>query len=391
MKKNEGITLIALIITIIILIILTVVTINNVIGTDLIGFATKAVENYTDAEKEEESLMNDIMDIGKGLNETEDEDLYRYILGEEKKGRDMSEISNYTKNIADISTLKFQPDEKMEIDISSKVSVLTTGVAEIYIEETPIMNMYIKYENKAYRVKIKTENSGNKMLTTSLTKVYEPRGKEGEKVQYSYDGTDTNKKQWTIIKDNQNGTVDIVSPDTLDELTLGETGSTSSAEQNEQINKTINDYNNAIEEINKKCNEIVTNKTNVTKVRSVGAEKDNTSSYYTSDRITEWATTYTYLSNYNGKGKTGDTYYEDDLLRMCYYGVQSTNTPYWLSSRYVHDISKEVIFNVGYVNEDGMLYEYYKWGIDSVGGVYSLATSLGVRPVVTINYPNSDE
>ena len=53
MKKNKGITLIALIITIIILIILTAITINNVIGTDLIGFATKAVENYTDAAKDE--------------------------------------------------------------------------------------------------------------------------------------------------------------------------------------------------------------------------------------------------------------------------------------------------------------------------------------------------
>ena len=53
MRKNEGITLIALIITIIILIILTAVTINNVIGTDLIGFATKAVENYTDAARDE--------------------------------------------------------------------------------------------------------------------------------------------------------------------------------------------------------------------------------------------------------------------------------------------------------------------------------------------------
>ena len=53
MKNNKGITLIALIITIIILIILTAVTINNVIGTDLIGFATKAVENYTDAARDE--------------------------------------------------------------------------------------------------------------------------------------------------------------------------------------------------------------------------------------------------------------------------------------------------------------------------------------------------
>ena len=54
MKKNKGITLIALIITIIILIILTAITLNNVIGTDLIGFAGSAAGNYIDAEKEEQ-------------------------------------------------------------------------------------------------------------------------------------------------------------------------------------------------------------------------------------------------------------------------------------------------------------------------------------------------
>ena len=63
MKKNEGITLIALIITIIILIILTAVTINNVIGTDLIGFATKAVENYTDVAKDEADKINELLNI----------------------------------------------------------------------------------------------------------------------------------------------------------------------------------------------------------------------------------------------------------------------------------------------------------------------------------------
>ncbi len=61
MKKNEGITLIALIITIIILIILTAVTINNVIGTDLIGFATKAVENYTDVARDESDKVDKLV------------------------------------------------------------------------------------------------------------------------------------------------------------------------------------------------------------------------------------------------------------------------------------------------------------------------------------------
>ena len=65
MKKNEGITLIALIITIIILIILTAITLNNVIGTDLIGFATKAAENYMDAEEEEEGKISELVSRGE--------------------------------------------------------------------------------------------------------------------------------------------------------------------------------------------------------------------------------------------------------------------------------------------------------------------------------------
>ena len=64
MKKNEGITLIALIITIIILIILTAVTINNVIGSNLIDFATKAAENYADAGKEEEEKISELISKG---------------------------------------------------------------------------------------------------------------------------------------------------------------------------------------------------------------------------------------------------------------------------------------------------------------------------------------
>ena len=61
MRENKGITLIALIITIIILIILTAVTLNNVIGTDLVGFAGSAAGNYIDAEKEEEEKINELM------------------------------------------------------------------------------------------------------------------------------------------------------------------------------------------------------------------------------------------------------------------------------------------------------------------------------------------
>ncbi len=66
MKKNEGITLIALIITIIILVILTAVTLNNVIGSNLIGLATKAAADYIDAAEEENEVMQKTLALSEG-------------------------------------------------------------------------------------------------------------------------------------------------------------------------------------------------------------------------------------------------------------------------------------------------------------------------------------
>ncbi len=67
MRKNEGITLIALIITIIILIILTAITISNVMNANLFGLAKGAAENYIQAGKEEGSAINEIMNTVAGI------------------------------------------------------------------------------------------------------------------------------------------------------------------------------------------------------------------------------------------------------------------------------------------------------------------------------------
>ena len=71
-REKKGITLIALIITIIILVILTAVTINNVIGSNLIGFATKAAEDYIDAAEEENKLIQKTMALSAGKATAED-------------------------------------------------------------------------------------------------------------------------------------------------------------------------------------------------------------------------------------------------------------------------------------------------------------------------------
>ncbi len=98
MKKNEGITLIALIITIIILVILTAVTINNVIGSDLIGFATKAAEDYIDAAEEENKVIQKTMALSAGKAVAEDSKVQpgEEVTAETEKQEEGGITYNYT-------------------------------------------------------------------------------------------------------------------------------------------------------------------------------------------------------------------------------------------------------------------------------------------------------
>ena len=57
LKRNKGITLIALILTIIVLLILAVVAINAVKGDGIIAHAKNAKTDYTKAQKNEEDML----------------------------------------------------------------------------------------------------------------------------------------------------------------------------------------------------------------------------------------------------------------------------------------------------------------------------------------------
>ena len=59
MKKNEGITLVALIITIVVMLILVAVSVNILVNSNLIGHAEKTGDAYAGAIKNEENLGND--------------------------------------------------------------------------------------------------------------------------------------------------------------------------------------------------------------------------------------------------------------------------------------------------------------------------------------------
>ena len=73
MKKNEGITLVALIITIVVMLILVAVSINILVNSNLIGHAEKTGDAYAGAIKNEENLGNDGITVnGKRYANVED-------------------------------------------------------------------------------------------------------------------------------------------------------------------------------------------------------------------------------------------------------------------------------------------------------------------------------
>ena len=90
MKKEKGITLIALIITIVILVILTAITINNVMSADLFGLAKGAAENYIKAGEEEQKVLDDVVATMQGKYVSKDSEV--------KAGQivDKTEKDNYT-------------------------------------------------------------------------------------------------------------------------------------------------------------------------------------------------------------------------------------------------------------------------------------------------------
>ena len=67
-SKNKGITLVALILTIVILLILAVVTIRSIQGEGIISKAMKAREDYEDAAKKEQGMLDEYLQDMEGIS-----------------------------------------------------------------------------------------------------------------------------------------------------------------------------------------------------------------------------------------------------------------------------------------------------------------------------------
>ena len=407
LKNTNGITLIALIITIIVMLILAGVTITVALNGGLFKTAQSAATN-TIIEAEREQLLSAVAtaydtetgtiskakleaNLGadwnvegdtapytvtsskgnvytvtekgeidyKGKSSGKDpstlSDLEKYILGAEGKGRILIDEDG----IIDSSNFSFI-DDPLTVDVNEAETLGVELLTPAYNKDVTKLFIYAKYDNKAYKITCDATTYKSEKLEV----IYEPKGKEGQKT----------ADEWTILYDNDS-TVEAVSPTAMGELNLGYAEGTTDSDT--QLSQAIKSYNSAITTINNYCKNLEGLPTNIG-VRSVGASAETTTEYYSSDNLKNLN------SAYNGVGLEGDTNFEQDLVRMAYWGVNNVGAKYCMASRIVNGESDEVIFYVYCERENGEYLDDGLWYVNSSGDARGNQHSYAVRPIITI-------
>lgn len=383
-KTNKAITLIALIITVIILLILAVVSIKLVWDGGIITYAKIARDKYDEAQKNELEQLNEIFGENKNENGNVPEDLEKYFLGEDKKGE------------IELTTL-FTDKGALKQNTFKGVTFTNKNITLLF--QNSEKDIYVRYNDAAYKIEINV--AGSEMLTKSIKLVYTPDSskKEGTLYKYSYDGTKEHEEDWIILYNNGDN-YEIISPNAMGSLTLGENDNEWGPDEFYETcdYQLAYSYNNAINRLNKYCEDQITN-TNKLRVRCVGSNPVNPLSENDEKLTEEFVDSDTTPEPYklNGKLKLGDSNYEEDIVRMYYWGIQNSNTDYWIASRSV-EIGRNTSSGAAtlslrkYNSKDS----YNKIQLNLTRFFYSLAKATygtspqsdftnGVRPIVKIN------
>ena len=331
-EKAKGITLIALVITIIVLLILAGVTIATLTGEN--GILTRA----SDASRENEIAS---------VKEQAQLDISNWIAEELENGRDAT-ISDWEeiKNILD--TANPDAENRYYVDVTEE------GV------ETP--NGYLVPIEELYT----TESSGGETTSKTIEDLV-----AGEKVYYDTGNTSVGNEgiiECIVLYDSSSEYgVQIISADTVDTVTLG----------NSDFNTAMDSYNNAITTLNVKAEEYL-NTTYASDARCVGSVPNNKnaeSGNFTSE--------YDYMSSYTFKD--ADTNYETDYNQMETLGITTADSSYWLASRQMSSYESTSGFSVRIVGSSGTLSNRGLCGVYSYGDTFGISQTIGLRPVFTLN------
>ena len=422
MKKNtqNGITLVALVITIIVLLILAMVSIKIAIDGGLIQKAKDATDTHTiGAEKEAIAIGYAAyqMDLAKNGSATLDVEGSSSITPTADGGWDIAfKVNNYhlddngniTEKNANVPTedmkyLKKELEGKAIVDIASitgsewniqTIEFNNKNIKFLCRESTD--KYYIVYNYSMYTITTSDdEENGKEYNSTHIINVeyvnsYTPKGKEGQKIEYSYDGTEANKKEWTIIYD-YGDSVEIISPEAIGKLKLGKEDT--EAQGSNDWEKAVYSYNHAIERLNNYAASLVTNPNKIS-VRSVGSNPSNpnyrNTTKYTSETIEKWNCNIGGTPvKVSGIAEAGEKSCEQDLVRMGVLEVTSTGKNYWLASRCVDIIYGYVYFLIDMVITNGNFGKgfdgNYLFQAYSNGYAYANSYEYPVRPVVKIS------
>ena len=287
---------------------------------------------------------------------TEDlEYLKKELLGEDGKGKQVSDIATFSGSWYYYNTIEFN-DKNIK-----SLNVCDSGYND--------NSLVIEYNDSVYILKFSYYD-----VTESLKFIYKKNkdSKEGKKVDYSYDDTEANKKEWTVLYD-YGDTLEIVSPEAIGELALGKDDA--QAQGNDDIEKTIYSYNHAIERINNYTASLVTNPNKIS-VRSVGSNPSNP------NNRNEIKYDWNGNESANGFFEGTDNNREYDIARMSYFNIAGANKRYWSASRKLKNLNQIIVYTYetnGLGNGD----TYLAYG--SKENRENFTQSYAVRPVVKVN------
>lgn len=309
------------------------------------------------------------------------------ISGEIGKTEDLQLLEKYfvgknLLNLVDLESGNFKEDSNSITDASISLKLLTGTEMKIGTD----VAFYIRYHNKAYKIiyKIISVDEVTQEINSIIKSVnfeYEPTGMEGQTIEYSYDGTEANKKEWKVIYDDGTN-IEIASPDAMGNFTIGYQDSEAVGANNEE--KTIDSYNNLVVRMNNYCTSLITNENKIS-VRSVGSNPENpnndNSAYQTSNN----------LGSYSGLIKSRDENYMKDEMKLAFYNIENIEKEYFLASRYSYyqdfenGIEEDSFYTRNISNRSS---EFGSLFIVRNGTFNPSNHSNAVRPIVKINKNN---
>ena len=336
-QKNNGITLIALVITIIVLLILAGVSIATLTGEN--GVLTKASEagKQTEIAEIKEMAQTDIL-----AKQTENE-------GDISKEEFVEILNKYFK---DVPTAEELPEDLSTLILTTKAEY---GNYDINISEV---------WNGTFPKTIESLKAGDKVYYDTGVSSVGDNGVIECVVLYDTEYNETN---------GTNYGVQIISADTVDMVTLGDS----------DFNTSRDSYNNALKTLYDKAQKYL-NPIYATSSRCVGSKPDepdwDTEEMFVAD------SSYTYMNNYNNTFKVGDENYNIDWTQMeniTNVDIKIASDIYWLASRVIGSYRGISNFNVYAVSTTGSWTYYYLCDVNTTGAGGKVR-SYGFRPVFTL-------